>query len=131
MSMIKGIEHIGICAEDTSSLKDWYVKLFGFKVVYENNKTPKSYILYINDGSMIEIYPASEDSKISSNKIKGIRHIALIADNFEEMCETLKDNCVEIIEEAKVSASGVKTIFFRDIENNVLHLIDRPNPLAP
>ena len=128
--MIKGIEHIGICAKDTDSLKDWYVKLFGFKVVYENNKTPKTYILYVNDGSMIEIYPASEDSEICSNKVKGIRHIALIAENFEEMCKTLKDNCVDIIDEAKVSASGVKTIFFRDLEDNVLHLIDRPNPLA-
>lgn len=128
--MIKGIEHIAICAKDTDKLKDWYVKLFGFKVVYENQKTPKTYILYVNDGSMIEIYPASEDTAYYSNKVKGIRHIALIPENFAEVCKALADNDVEIVDEAKVSASGVKTIFFRDLEGNLLHLVDRPNQLA-
>lgn len=128
--MIKGIEHIGICANDTDSLKDWYVRLLGFRVVYENNKSPKTYILYLNDGSMIEIYPSGESSKIFGNRVSGIRHIALIAENFEEMCNSLYDNHVEITEAAKASASGNKTIFFRDPEGNILHLIDRPNPLV-
>jgi glyoxylase I family protein len=127
--MIKGIEHIGICAKDTDHLKDWYVRLFGFKVAYENNKTPRTYILYVNDGCMIEIYPAVEDSGIYGNKVSGIRHLAFIPDNFEEVCTALKDSGVEITDEPKVSASGVKTMFFRDPEGNLIHLVDRPAPL--
>lgn len=127
--MIKGVEHIGICARDTDSLKDWYVNLFGLKVVYENKKTPRTYFLYINDGSMIEIYPANEDLDTFNNKVRGIRHLALIPENFDEMCKILEDNNVEIVETAKVSASGVKTVFFRDPEGNIMHLISRPNPI--
>lgn len=128
--MIKGIEHIGICAKDTDALKDWYVRLFGFKVIYENNKAPKTYFLYVNDGSMIEIYPSNTSSGDYDNKVKGIRHLALIPENFDEVCKLLSDNNVEILEEAKTSSTGVKTIFFKDIEGNILHLIDRPEPLA-
>lgn len=127
--MIKGIEHFGICAKDTEALKDWYVKLFDFKIVYENNKTPKTYFLAADDGSMLEIYPANETSNCLDNKVQGLRHIALIPQNFEEMCKSLKDNNVEIIQEAAVSSKGIKTIFFKDLEGNIIHLIDRPQPL--
>lgn len=130
VDMIKGIEHIAICSRDTDSLKNWYVKLFGFRVVYENNKTPRTYIMCANDGSLMEIYPAAEDSEICGNKVRGIRHIALIPENFTDVCNTLKSNGVQIMEEAKVSASGVGTIFFRDPEGNILHLVDRPKPLT-
>ncbi|HWR60698.1 MAG TPA: VOC family protein [Clostridia bacterium] len=129
--MIKGIEHIGICARDTDSMKDWYIKLFGCGIAYENNKTPRTYILYFPDGSMVELYPAGECSEPCGNKVSGIRHLALAAEDFEAMCRTLRDNKVEIAEEAKTSASGVRTIFFRDPEGNLYHLVDRPAPLVP
>lgn len=128
--MIKGIEHIGICAKDTDALKDWYVKLFGLKIVYENNKSPKTYFLYLNDGSMIEIYPSNTDAGNHDNKVQGLRHIALIPESFDEVCKVLQEYNVEVIEDVKTSPSGVKTIFFKDIEGNIIHLIDRPEPLA-
>jgi len=129
--MIRGIEHIGICSIDTDSMKDWYVRLFGCSIAYENNKSPKTYILHFPDSSMIEIYPAAEDSENFGNKTRGIRHLALAAENFDEMCKALRDNKVEITEEAKTSATGVRTIFFRDPEDNLYHLIERPAPLVP
>ena len=36
--MITGIEHIAVCSKNTKALTDWYVKMFGFKVVYDNGK---------------------------------------------------------------------------------------------
>lgn len=127
--MIKGIEHIGICAKDTEALKNWYVNLLGFKVVYENSKNPKTYFLLVQDGSMIEIYPAGESTGSYDNKVQGIRHLAIIPDNFEKACEAIRNSGVEILEDAKVSSSGVKTMFFKDPEGNILHFIDRVNPL--
>ena len=32
------LEHVGISAKDTKSLKDWYVKHFDLEVVYDNKK---------------------------------------------------------------------------------------------
>ena len=36
--MIAGIEHIAVCSKDTAALKDWYIKVFGMKQVYDNGK---------------------------------------------------------------------------------------------
>lgn len=124
-----GMEHVGICAKDTMALKDWYVKVFNFEVVYDNKKNPPTFFLKLSDNSMIEIYSADEEGQFGSNKVQGIRHIALSVENFEEEYKSLLDNGVEIIEEAKTSGSGVKTAFFKDIEGNILHFISRPAPL--
>jgi len=127
--LIKGIEHIGICSRDTEALKNWYMQLFHLKVVYENAKSPKTYFLSLEDGSMIEIYPSDSPSEKADNKTQGIRHLAFIPENFEEMSKTLLNSGVEIVEAAKTSPAGIKTIFFRDPEGNIIHLIDRPTPL--
>ena len=49
--MIAGIEHIAVCSKDTAALKDWYIKVFGMKQVYDNGKG--TYFVAAADGSMI------------------------------------------------------------------------------
>jgi len=127
--MLTGIEHVGICAKDTVALKDWYVKLFDLKVVYDNKKNPPTFFVKFQDGSMIEIYPASEECQPTSNLVQGVRHIALFTDNFQEDIKRLYENNVEIIQEPATNAKGVSTVFFRDPEGNILHYIQRPEKL--
>lgn len=123
------LEHVGICAKDTIGLKDWYVKVFDFKIVYDNQKEMPTYFLLMEDESMIEIYPAEKDTAVGINKDQGIRHLAFGTDNIEAEYENLKKHQVEIIEDLKANPKGVKTVFFRDIEGNILHFIQRPTPL--
>lgn len=123
------LEHIGICAKDTIMLKDWYVKLFKLKTVYDNKKEMPTFFLLMDDESMIEIYPADYEMEAVTNKHQGIRHIAFGTDEIEIEYENLKDNNVEIVEELKTSPIGVKTVFFKDIEGNTLHFIQRPESL--
>jgi len=125
--MITGIEHIGVFAKDTEALKDWYIKLFDFKTVYDNGKG--TFFLKAPDGSMLEFVKTQEDGGIVGDKVSGIRHLAFSVDNFEEMVEKLSDANVQVVSEAVVSAKGIKTFFFRDPEGNVIHLINRPQPL--
>lgn len=126
--MVKGIEHVAIFAKDTDSLKDWYVKMFDFKVVYDNGKG--TYFLMAPDAAMIEFVKTAQDGGVIGDKVSGIRHLALSVDNFEEMVDRLMAEKVEVVSEPAVSSKGIKTFFFRDPEGNVLHLIDRPEPLA-
>lgn len=126
--MIKGIEHVAIFAKDTAALKDWYIKMFEFRVVYDNGKG--TYFLMAPDGAMIEFVKTGENGGVVGDKVSGIRHLALSVDNFEEMVDKLLAEKVEVISEPAVSAAGIKTFFFRDPEGNVLHLIYRPQPLA-
>ncbi len=127
--MITGIEHIAVCAKDTAALKDWYVKMFDFKVVYDNGKG--TYFVAAPDGSMIEIIAADKDMGKNEPNDSGVRHFALSVtdDGFDKMVEKLKNEGVEVVTDVK-EKNGIRTFFFRDIEGNIFHLIYRPNPLV-
>ena len=127
--MITGIEHIAVCAKDTLKLKDWYVKMFDFKVVYDNGKG--TFFVAAPDGSMIEIIASGEDVGKCQPADSGVRHFALSVteDGFDKMVEKLKAEGVEIVTDVK-EKNGIKTFFFRDIEDNIFHLIYRPNALV-
>lgn len=126
--MIKGIEHVAIFAKDTDALKEWYIKMFEFKVVYDNGKG--TYFLMAPDGAMIEFVKTTEIADPIGDKVSGVRHLALSVDDFENMVEKLMAEGVNVVSQPSVSATGIKTFFFRDPEGNVLHLIYRPEPLA-
>ena len=123
------LEHIAICAKDTTALKDWYVKLFDFEVVYDNKKEIPTYMLLMKDKSMIEIYPMAEEGEAGGNKRQGLRHLAFGTDSIEKEYKRLSDGGVDIIDELKTSPKGVSTFFFRDLEGNIIHFVQRPEKL--
>lgn len=125
--MAVGIEHIGIFSKDTETLKNWYMEMFGWKQVYDNGKG--TFFLKADDGGMIEFVKSAEDGGKIGDKVTGIRHIAISVDDFDAMVKKLTENKVEVVTEAKVSPKGIATMFFRDPDGNVLHLINRPEPL--
>lgn len=122
-----GIEHVGIFSNDTAALKDWYIDMFGWKVVYDNGKG--TYFLKADDGGMIEFCMAVKDGEKQDIKATGIRHIAISVLEFDEMVEKLKNAGVKVLTDAAVSAKGIGTFWFEDPDGNVLHLINRPSPL--
>ena len=129
--MIKGMEHIAIVSKNTAALKDWYLKMFGGKIVYDNGKG--TFFLAFEDKSMIEFIMSAEDGSLpNETSTCGIRHIALAVGDkeFDASVEKLKAENVSVVTDVKVSANGIKTFFFRDIDGNILHLIYRPNPLV-
>ena len=125
--MITGIEHVAICARDTTALKGWYIKIFNFRQVYDNGKG--IYFLKAPNGAMIEFISSLKDTGFSEEKDSGLRHLALSVDNFEEMVDKLMAENVDVVSAPVVSATGIKVFFFRDPEGNILHLISRPEPL--
>lgn len=129
--LVSGIEHIAIVSKNTAALKDWYMKVFGGKVVYDNGKG--TYFLAFEDGSMIEFVSAESDRIEDTEKSAGIRHIAfsVSSDAFDEIVAVLKsDKKVEEVHDISENAKGLKTYWFRDIEGNFMHLIYRPEPLV-
>lgn len=118
-----GIEHVGIFSKDTERLKNWYAELFGWKTVYDNGKG--TYFLKADDGTMIEFCKAEFEGVGFEEKTEGIRHIAVSVDDFNEAAARVKAAGVEIIHDAKVNEKGVGTMFFKDIDGNIIHLIYR------
>ena len=63
--MVQGIEHVAVVSHNTAELKDWYMEMYGGRVVYDNGKG--TYFLQFPDGSMIEFVMATEDKLGLSN----------------------------------------------------------------
>jgi len=128
--MVLGIEHTAIASKNSKELADWYVKVFGCKIVYDNGKG--TYFTAFENGDMFEIILATEDKPCDLEKTAGIRHIALSvsSEGFDELVPVLKaDKRVEEVHDVSVNDKGLKTYWFRDIEGNFMHLIYRPTPL--
>lgn len=128
--MVNGIEHVAIVSHDTAALKDWYMEMYGGRVVYDNGKG--TYFLQFPDGSMIEFVMAQADKPDDAEKSAGIRHLAFSVSyhEFDAIVAKLKaDSRVEEVHDVSENAKGLKTYWYRDIERNFSHLIYRPTPL--
>ena len=128
--MVSGIEHVAVVSKDTAALKDWYMDMYGGRVVYDNGKG--TYFLQFPDGSMIEFVAAQADKPDDVEKSAGIRHLAFSVSyhEFDKIVAKLKaDSRVEVVHDVSENDKGLKTYWYRDIEGNFSHLIYRPTPL--
>ena len=129
--MIKGIEHIGIAAKDTTALAHWYCDTLGFRIVTQSNDTPPSYFVAAPNGAMLEIISANQAPPTEHEpRDPGIRHIAIGVDDFEGTVAELEAKDVTFTGDVINLPSGGKVVFFTDPEGNLLHLVHRPEPLV-
>ncbi|NDD39164.1 MAG: VOC family protein, partial [Verrucomicrobia bacterium] len=85
MSELKfSVEHLGLPARNTAALKDWYVRVLGAKLRFDNGQNPPAFFLELGGGLMIEIYAANSSVKdTGNNSVAGWRHLALRVDTIE------------------------------------------------
>jgi len=125
LSMVKGIEHTAIASADPQKLAQWYVETLGFAISYNSGRTV---FLKAPDGTMIEIITAEGERPAQTAKSPGLRHLALTVEDFDAAYGKLKAAGVEFAGEPSES-QGVRLVFFKDPEGNLLHLIRRAQPL--
>jgi glyoxylase I family protein len=123
--MIRGIEHTAIATPDPAALAQWYVDTLGFVINYRGST---AVFVKAPNGSMIEFIPAEGDRGPNTLKSPGLRHLALIVDDFEAQYARLQRKGVHFIGEPSES-KGNKVVFFTDPEGNILHLLQRATPL--
>lgn len=127
--MIRGIEHIGLCARDPEILIKWYVRVLGFRIIHSIPER-RTYFIQDRNSGMIEIYPSTVVTPQVDNVHSGLRHIAIVITGFEEELTHLKNSGVDIPENMIVQTPSMKLAFFHDPEGNLLHLVEREHPLA-
>jgi glyoxylase I family protein len=121
------VEHLGLPARNPVALKDWYIKVLGAEVVFDNGQTPPAFFLALEGGLMLEIYQGgSWVGETADNSLAGWRHLALRVDSIEVAQAELENKGVDFIETIKPAGGGGRVLFFRDAENNLLHLVERP-----
>ncbi len=129
--MIKGIEHIGIAARDTTALANWYCETLGFRIVSQSDDTPPSYFVAAPNGTMLEIISAEEAPRTDHDpRDPGIRHICIGVEDFEGTVAEREGKGVTFTGEVIDLPGGGNVVFFTDPERNLLHLVHRPEPLV-
>lgn len=120
------VEHIGLAARDTVALKEWYVRALGAREKFTDAKAPPAFLLGLDGGFLVEIYPAdSSSAETSDNKLGGWRHLALRVDSIESARDELVKRGVKFEDQIKPAGGGGRVLFFKDPEGNLLHLVER------
>jgi len=121
------IEHVAIPATDAVALKNWYLRVLGARVVYDNGQSPPTLLIALPGGGWFEIYAAEKPlPERGNNKLAGFRHIALRVPALDAAKAELERRGVKFAEETRPAAGGGKILFFEDGEGNLLHLVERP-----
>ena len=80
------------------------------------------------NGSMLEIIPSEGERAAQKMKDPGIRHLAILVDDFDAAYERLRQSGVEFLGQS-MENQGNRLVFFADGDGNFLHLVQRRNPL--
>ena len=127
--MVQGIEHTAIASPDPERLARWYVDHLSFEINYKSSNS-RTHFVKTPDGSMIEIIESKGAAAAPAGmKDAGIRHLALTVADFPGSCEKLRGMGIEFVAEP-ATVGGNSTVFFRDCDGNILHLLHRERPLG-
>jgi catechol 2,3-dioxygenase-like lactoylglutathione lyase family enzyme len=119
-------EHFGLPALNPTALKDWYVNILGATVLFDNGQTPPAYFVSLHGSLLLEIYLADASLKeTSNNALAGWRHLALQVEAIEPAKAELEKKGVQFPDPIKPAGGGGRVLFFRDAEQNLLHLVER------
>lgn len=120
-------EHLAIPSPNPVGLRDWYVRVFDAREIFNNGQNPPTLLLALPGGGWFEIYAATgTPENRGDNKLAGFRHIALRVDSIGAAKAELAKRAVKFTEEIRPAAGGGQVLFFEDCEGNLLHLVERP-----
>jgi catechol 2,3-dioxygenase-like lactoylglutathione lyase family enzyme len=120
------IEHIAVPASDPITLKNWYVRVLGARLIWEKGEIPPAFLIAIG-GAWLEIYEAEKDfAERGNNNLAGWRHVALRVDSLDKAKTELEKRGVKFTREIRPAGGGGRVLFFEDLEGNLLHLVERP-----
>lgn len=125
--MFQGLEHAAIASPDPERLAQWYVDHLGFSINYHSASSKTTFVKAPN-GSMFEIVVSEGERAPQSLKSPGIRHLAIAVSDFDSAYGQLKAKGVNFLT-APESKKGNRVVFFTDLDGNILHLIQREQPL--
>ena len=123
--MFIGLEHTAIASPDPEKLANWYVKYLDFHI---NHTYAGNFFVKAQNGTMLEIIPSEGDRAPQKMKDPGIRHLAILVEDFDAAHRDLKAKQVNFLTD-DFTTQGNRLIFFSDADGNILHLIHREKPL--
>jgi catechol 2,3-dioxygenase-like lactoylglutathione lyase family enzyme len=130
------IEHVGIAADDTRALADWYRRSLGFREFFRTDDPMPT--IFMRDaisgdasggdatGVSIEIFARKPSEPKPAFADRMGMHLAIVVDDFEAAVADLEARGVVFLGGPKEIFAGGKARFFADPEGNRLHIVHRP-----
>jgi glyoxylase I family protein len=123
--LFTGLEHTAIASKAPRALAEWYVQTLGFVINFEYDG---NFFVKAPNGAMLEIIPAEGDAPATAMRTPGLRHVAVMVSDFDAAYAELKARGVHFLGEP-FDNQGNRLVFFHDLEGNILHLLQRAQPL--
>ncbi len=122
------LEHLGLPARTPTALADWYVRVFGARVVWsQEGPSPCFFLALPGGGPLLEIYAAARHlPDTADNTLAGWRHAALRVESLDVARAELAARGVEFTGPVRPAGGGGRVLFFTDPEGNLWHLVERP-----
>jgi glyoxylase I family protein len=125
-----GFNHVAFNCRDVPKQERFYTKHFGFKRSRTFHRgTPGEFIMLKLGGTRLELFPTDMLKVGNANageQAIGFKHLALDVPKLEPLIESLKSDgvtCDPIIECGQI-APGMRIVFFRDLEGNIIELME-------
>lgn len=122
------IEHFAVYADDPTALKDFYVEVFGLRVIVESGGAPPGYFLADDRGMSIEVLGRPEGS-LEVNQ-RWVCHLAFWVDDVAGKRAELEARGIAFETETLVDNDEMKTAFFKDPGGNRCQIVWRRRALG-
>ena len=127
--MFNAIHHVAIICNDYPRSKRFYTKVLGLKVIAENYREARdSYKLdlALPDGSQVELFsfPGAPE-RPSFPEAQGLRHLAFLVDDVEQVKAYLESNDVEVEPIRIDEFTGKAFTFFQDPDGLPLEIYQK------
>lgn len=127
---IKAINHIGVRVRDMKAASEFYTRVFGFKA-----QPNKPNWLWISNGQMIHLMPATDQSDAGRDVADLARHFAFEVDSLEAVVSLLLEHGLKPFQAALDQTRheltdtsdltfGIGTVYVTDPDGNVMEFVD-------
>ncbi|MFM2582315.1 SMU1112c/YaeR family gloxylase I-like metalloprotein [Vibrio campbellii] len=127
--MFNAIHHVAIICSDYPRSKCFYTEVLGLKVIAENYREARdSYKLdlALPDGSQVELFSFPDaPERPSFPEAQGLRHLAFLVDDVEQVKAYLESNDVEVEPIRIDELTGKAFTFFQDPDGLPLEIYQK------
>ena len=124
--LLLGLRHLALRVRDIQKAKEFYLKFFGMKIVWE----PDAQNCYLSSGTdNLALHEASEDSAAAENS-NPLDHFGFIAETaaaVDRWTDWARQNGARIVKAPKQHRDGSYSCYLADPDGNTIQVLYEPS----
>ena len=121
----RGMRHLALKVSDLERTKDFYVRVFGMKIVWEPD-ADNAYLSTGSDNLALHRGPASANEIANSQRLDHLGFIVATIADVESSYAWAKSAGLEIVHELKHHRDGSVSFYIRDPDGNLIQALYEP-----